>query len=220
MSFSDAQGMTKAAGTAVRSKMKIAAAMTYGCLEGNSVRHSKCNNQAGRLWKRQLFAVLGDNVMTKDKGFSLIELLIVVAIILVIAAIAVPSFLRSRIAANESSAASAVRMINSAQFSYSSAYPSTGFAGTLTALGGTACSPPDSTGACLIDTVLAAGQKSGYAFTLSGVSGTPSSSYSLVAAPTMANYSGVRTFCSVEDAVIRFSMTTIAACDSTVSPQP
>jgi hypothetical protein len=49
MSFVDAQGMAKAAGTAMRSKMKIAVAMTYGCLEGNSVRHSKCNNQAGRL---------------------------------------------------------------------------------------------------------------------------------------------------------------------------
>jgi len=159
-------------------------------------------------------------MMPKNKGFSLIELLIVVAIILVIAAIAVPSFLRSRIAANESAAASAIRMVNSAQFSYSSAYPSTGFASTLTALGGTACSPPASTGACLIDTVLAAGVKSGYSFTLSNVSGTPSSSYSLVASPSLANYSGVRNFCSIEDAVIRFSMTTLAACDSTVSPQP
>jgi type IV pilus assembly protein PilA len=158
--------------------------------------------------------------MPKNKGFSLIELLIVVAIILIIAAIAVPSFLRSRIVANESAAAAAVRTINSAQISYNSAYPSVGFASTLTQLSGTSCSPPSSTGACLIDSALAAGERTGYTFTLSNVSGTPSSSYSLVASPSNANYSGVRNFCSFEDAIIRVSMTAISTCDGTVSPQP
>jgi len=69
--------------------------------------------------------------MQKDKGFSLIELLIVVAIILIIAAIAIPNLLRARIAANESSAVSAVRTINTAEVTYSTSFPTTGYAGTL-----------------------------------------------------------------------------------------
>ena len=157
--------------------------------------------------------------MRRARGFSLIELLIVVAIILVIAAIAVPSFLRSRIVANESAAVGSLRTLNTAQISYNSAYPTVGYAATLGALAGSSCNPPSSSGACLIDTALAQGVRSGYSFNLGGITGTPNSSYQLIASPTLWNYSGIRYFCSFADAVVRTSAAAIATCDTSVPPQ-
>lgn len=157
--------------------------------------------------------------MHKHKGFSLIELLIVVAIILIIAAIAIPNLLRARIASNESSAVASLRILNTAQVSYISAYASVGYSSTLTGLGGTSCTPPSTAGACLIDMALAAGTKSGYSFSVQGVSGSPSFTYQVVAAPLQPNLSGVRYFCSFQDAVIRVNPTaSISTCDFTQVP--
>lgn len=156
--------------------------------------------------------------MRKQKGFSLIELLIVVAIILIIASIAIPNLLRARMNANEAAAVQAVRTINTAQIEYNSSYPTVGFAASLAALGGTSCTPPSSTGACLIDTQLASGTKNGYAFTLSGVNGTPAATYQIIAAPISPNQTGIKYFCSFADAVPRSSITAIATCDASVTP--
>lgn len=160
-----------------------------------------------------------DSKMKKQTGFSLIELLIVVAIILIIAAIAIPNLLRARIAANESAAVGALRTLNTAQITYQSTYPTVGFASALSQLSGVSCVPPGQTGACLIDSQLASGTKSGYSFQLTGTSGTPNPTYQFIASPITPNQSGVRYFCSFADAVIRFNATTsISTCGYGVNP--
>src|SRR6266851_3593548 len=102
-----------------------------------------------------------------QQGFSLIELLIVVAIILIIAAIAIPNLLRSRMQANEASAVASIHGINTAEISYSTAFPTVGYAASLLALGDGGTSPcaGTSTAACYLDQNLQSGTKSGYVFT-------------------------------------------------------
>src|ERR1035437_4476990 len=113
----------------------------------------------------------------KQKGFSLIELVIVVAIILIIAAIAIPNLLRSKMAANEASAVGSLRTINTASVAYSTTYGNYPNALSNLATNGTA----SSTAADLIDTVLGAGTKSGYTFTF--LPGASNQSYTLSAVP-------------------------------------
>ncbi len=139
--------------------------------------------------------------MKSQKGFSLIELMIVVAIILIISAIAIPNLLQARSSANESAAVGALRTIDASMTVYQSTYPDTGYAAQLSDLGdgGVAPCAATATSACLIDSALQTGVKSGYNFVVVGMNGLPNTQYLSVATPVTGN----RSFCSMEDGVIR-----------------
>jgi prepilin-type N-terminal cleavage/methylation domain-containing protein len=153
----------------------------------------------------------------QSDGFSLIELLIVVAIILVIAAIAIPNFLRARLVANESSATQCVRTVNTAVITYASTYQNAGFPPTLLALGGASPCVAAAASACLLDTVLSGGTKAGYKFIYTGDGATPSVSYTITATPVTLGMTGTRQFCSDQVGVIRFEPSG-AGCGSGSAP--
>ena len=164
------------------------------------------------------------------RGFSLIELLVVVAIILIIAAIAIPSLLNSRIAANEAAAAVTVRTITTAAMTYSSTYGN-GFPPSLATLGGPPAGPATCNQAVLLDEIIttAPNSKSGFAFNFTPVGptvpapagcGAPGTdAYLVTATPVTENLTGIRSFCSDEPGTIHYDVTgaaagTQAACEA------
>jgi|SRR5215467_7059224 len=153
----------------------------------------------------------------KQRGFSLIELLIVVVIVLVLAAIAMPNLLRSRMSANEASAIASVRTIMTSEIVYSSTY-TVGFSPNLTSLsdGGASanCVPPKLPAvgsACLIDPSLGSGTKSGYTFAYAPGGGALNDTYTLHADPAAAGVSGQRHFFADASNIVRVNATGAAS---------
>jgi type IV pilus assembly protein PilA len=157
--------------------------------------------------------------MRKQHGFSLIELLIVVAIILVIAAIAIPNLMRSRIAANEASAVGSLRAINNAEVTYNTTYNT--YTCSLPNLGPPSGSgTPSSSAASILDANLAGGAKSGYSFTQGtcNVSSGITTSYQWLADPSAPGTSGTRHFCTDDSFNIKVDPNSSSNCLTIGSP--
>ena len=148
----------------------------------------------------------------QQQGFSLIELLIVVAIILIIAAIAIPNLMSARMSANESSAAGSLRTINTGEVSYATTYPDLGYT-DLGSLGGATPCNPSTTSGCFLDSVLSGGAKEGYQFTVTpgtNINGT-NLAYVSLADPSGLNSTGTRSFCSDQSGVI-YNLSNATGC--------
>jgi type IV pilus assembly protein PilA len=146
--------------------------------------------------------------MRGRNGFSVIELLIVIGVILIITAVAIPSLIRSKISANEASASGTIRQISTAEMAYHMMYTAAGFAPDLPSLGGpdSGCIP-DPAHACILDSVVSAGSKNGYRFFAAGFIGAVGSgntTFVASSAPRVFNSTGVRLFCiATDDGVLR-----------------
>ena len=164
--------------------------------------------------------------MKKQKGFSLIELLIVVAIILIIAAIAIPNLIKSKMAANEASSVGSIRTINTGEVNYAASCPAIGYSATLVELNtGAICAG----GTGIIDNVLAAGAKSGYTFTYTagataygtgtaptGCTGWGPTTFTIAAVPTSLNQTGQIGYFVDDSGVVRYN--TSGAAPTNTSP--
>jgi len=140
-------------------------------------------------------------------GFSLVEVLVVVMVLMIIAAIAIPNLVHGKMRANEASAVASVKTINTAEYMYNTAYPEVGYSSSLANLGsnGSTCDQPSSTNACLImDEALTSGIKSGYIFEIVGDGNKPAIAYTVNAAPESA-VSGRCSISSSQSGEVRIS---------------
>jgi type IV pilus assembly protein PilA len=149
----------------------------------------------------------GESMNRRQKGFSLIELLIVVTIILIISAIAIPNLMRSKMSANEAAAIGALKALTESAVMYSNSYG--GFPHSISNLGPSGGGPGSSSAAAdLIDSGLATGVKSGYKFTFSVVATDAVGnvvSYSITAVPVTPGSTGQRSFYTDQSGTIRVS---------------
>jgi len=180
--------MTDLADNPKKSGWKVAVAGYTWCLPGSYLSPMSC------LSTKRVFR----GASRHQGGFSVIEVLLVVMIILIIAGISVPTFLHARMRANEAAAMASVRAINTAEAMYAITYPAVGYSNSLANLGshGSNCETPSSTNACLLDDSVASGMKSGYTFDLTGDGNTPSTNYTLKATPESTITAGHCSFVS------------------------
>jgi type IV pilus assembly protein PilA len=160
-----------------------------------------------------------------EAGFTLMELLIVMAVILILMLVAIPSMLNVTIQAHETSALASLRAIQAAEVQYSSNFPANGFACTLSSLGGSSSAgAPTPQAAQMLQSTLATGQKDGYTFNVTNCTKTTGSnnqdmftSYEVTAVPQTVGRTGHRGFCMDMSGEIKVDMAGGTNCTVPIS---
>ena len=154
-------------------------------------------------------------------GFSLIEVIVVIAVIMIIAAIAIPKLLRAKMVANESAAAASLRAIATVQVAYDATYQQ-GYAPSLSALGPPASPPPTALKSDLVDSVLASGIRNGYSFVYVAIDNTGTGkpdAFTVNANPVSPGQTGEKYFYVDQTNVIRYKFGGPADASSSPVPQ-